>query len=116
MKLMYRKLSDLLPRWNTTISLCLGRLESQADLSTLFQRCFELDICAASFPEETERLFPGAQLRNIITSLVSAALCKWVFESDLKMVFPENSPVYSSLSRLLQAHGKRLVCRHRFVF
>ncbi len=79
-----------------------------SDLTTLFKRGFGLQISIDDSARNTIPTtdFCRTKLRAVILSLVSAALCKWVFEAEVRVLFQKNDLAYSKLQSLLATQGR----------
>ena len=79
-----------------------------SDLTTLFKRGFGLQISIDDSARNTipTTNFCRTKLRAVILSLVSAGLCKWVFEAEVGVLFQKNDLAYSKLRSLLATQGR----------
>ncbi|EXJ88660.1 hypothetical protein A1O1_05591 [Capronia coronata CBS 617.96] len=78
-------------------------------LAPLFKRAFGVEV---SMDSSGGQYFHTTELCNVtlqavILSLISAALCIWVFEADLGALFQENDLFYSNLQGLLAAQDSQ---------
>jgi hypothetical protein len=77
-------------------------------VSELFKRAFglgaSLDNSGGGHISTTN--ICRTQLRLVVLSLVSTALCMWVFEAEVGALFQANNLAYSNLQSLLTASGR----------
>lgn len=93
---------------SATFSLIKATISNDTDLATLTQRSFSLQVPDGSINTKTTataQLY-GMRLRDIFASLLSAAVCIWVFEADIGVLFHGNNHAYSNFKSLVAAHGK----------
>lgn len=81
-------------------------ITERSELPILLRRSFGLEINDVGGYEAATALLYGIKLRAIVMSLISAALCMWVFEIDVGALFHGNSHTYLKLRSLLAAQGQ----------
>ena len=86
-------------------SLMKVTIGKHTDLAVLTQRSFSLQIPDGGLNATATAQLCGMRLRDIFASLLSAAVCMWVFETDIGVLFHGNNHAYSNFKSLVAAHG-----------
>ena len=106
LKMLVLKLNKLLQGQDALFSIKEMDFTEQHGLSILLRRSFDCDSKDNVDHITPTRSLCGINLRALVLSLVSAALCTWVFESDVAVLFQENNHAYWKIRSLLAAQGK----------
>jgi len=101
MKSIHSKLRDVLQDYETVLNFQWEDVRNLQDLSVLIQRVFCFESGQTVDPAHIETVSAGVQTKLIIRCLLSAALCEWVFEADLRSLFQESDRLYPKLRELL---------------
>lgn len=84
----------------------IGRVGNE-DFTSLLRRCLGVAPGCEVDLQQCRNMLRGISLRQIVCSLVSAAIATWVFEDDIKAFFHRGSLVCSTYHSLVAAQSKR---------
>ena len=104
-------LKKLMQGLDVMFSMPKNDIYEQSPLATLSRRGLSLSVVATGESWTDTLQLSRFKLREILISLVSAALCLWVFDANVEVLFTNNSPAYAKLTTLLAGHGKRCLAR-----
>ena len=106
MNLINAKLRDVLQDHGTGFTFCQSTFASREELAVLCRRCFGVDVGQAINTADVEAIFAGVSIRSAFRCLLSAAICEWVFEADMRTLFQECDRLYLKLRELLMKQSK----------
>ena len=75
-------------------------------ISALFERSFGINFNVDDSARACLPSLCGTKLRSVVLGLLSAALCRWVFEAEVGALFQGNDLAYSKPQSLMAAQSQ----------